>query len=306
MSKSDPIDPAVPAGSEDPKLGDDRIRELAAAVAEILGVDHYIGTNGGAGTGYNEDAAGEHAKVTIRNGSAPTAAAGKGFLYVVSGELYYKDPSGNVIQLTSGGILNSLNLTGNQTAAGNKTFSGVVVLGNTSALASSAAPTADAQIANKKYVDDRNNIVQVVNTQTGAVATGTTVMPDDDTIPQLSEGVQFMSLSVTPTSATNKLKIDVVLFLSHSSTGGEATLTAALFQDSSADALAAMQHTDPYNRARPISFTHYMTAGTTIATTFKVRAGCDVAGTSTFNGMSGGRRMGGIMASSITITEIRV
>jgi hypothetical protein len=123
MSKTDPIDPAVPAGSEDPKLGDNRIRELAAAVAEILAVDHYIGTNGGAGTGYNEDAAGEHAKVTIRNGSAPTAAAGKGFLYVVSGELYYKDPSGNVIQLTSGGILNSLNLTGNQTAAGVKTFS---------------------------------------------------------------------------------------------------------------------------------------------------------------------------------------
>lgn len=123
MSKADGIDPAVPAGSEDPKLGDDRIRELARAVIEFLSLDHYVGVNGGAGTGYNEDAAGEHAKVSIRNGSAPTAAAGKGFLYVVSGELYYKDPSGNAIQLTTGGILNSLNLTGNQTAAGVKTFS---------------------------------------------------------------------------------------------------------------------------------------------------------------------------------------
>jgi len=41
-----------------------------------------------------------------------------------------------------------------QTIAGDKTFSGVAVLADTSALASAAAPLADAQIANKKYVDD--------------------------------------------------------------------------------------------------------------------------------------------------------
>ena len=123
MSKTDGIDPNVPAGSEDPKLGNDRIQELARAVIEFLAVDHYVGTDYGADAGYNEDAAGEHAKVTLRNTTAPTAAPGKGFLYVVSGELYYKDPSGNAIQLTTGGILNSLNLTGNQTAAGVKTFS---------------------------------------------------------------------------------------------------------------------------------------------------------------------------------------
>ncbi len=48
-------------------------------------------------------------------------------------------------------------------------------------------------------------VVQVVNTQDGAVATGTTVLPWDDTIPQNTEGDQYMSLSITPTNASNKL-----------------------------------------------------------------------------------------------------
>ena len=39
--------------------------------------------------------------------------------------------------------------------------------------------------------------------------------------------------------------------------------------------------------------------------TFKVRAGANAAGTTTFNGTGGARRMGGVAASSITITEIK-
>ena len=46
--------------------------------------------------------------------------------------------------------------------------------------------------------------------------------------------------------------------------------------------------------------------GTTSATTFKIRAGGNGAGTWTFNGQSGARRYGGVEASSITITEIAV
>lgn len=109
MAKSTPLDPNVPAGSEDPKLGDNRIRELAAAVAELLAVDHYMGDDGGAGAGYNEDAAGEHAKVTLRVGSAPTSEANKGHIYAkdVSGkaELFYKDEDGDEIQITKAGVL---------------------------------------------------------------------------------------------------------------------------------------------------------------------------------------------------------
>src|SRR3990167_11416304 len=78
--------------------------------------------------------------------------------------------------------------------------------------------------------------VQVVNTQTGAVATGTTVLPNDDTIPQNTEGDEYMTLAITPTNASNKLRIEVVVQCS----GSLLALAAmALFQDSTANALAA-------------------------------------------------------------------
>lgn len=145
-------------------------------------------------------------------------------------------------------------------------------------------------------------IVQVVNTQTGASATGTTVLPDDDTIPQNSEGDQYMTLAITPGNTNNKLKIDVVVHLGASVVS---VVTAALFQDTTANGLAAVSALiNANNSPATLVFTHFMTAGTTSSTTFKVRAGMDRAGTTTFNGVSGSRVYGGVSASSITITEI--
>lgn len=46
--------------------------------------------------------------------------------------------------------------TGNVVVAGTLSVTGVATLGDTSALATSGAPAADAQIANKKYVDDQD------------------------------------------------------------------------------------------------------------------------------------------------------
>ena len=146
-----------------------------------------------------------------------------------------------------------------------------------------------------------SKVVQMVNTQTGEVATGSTTIPFDDTIPQNTEGDQYMTLAITPTSATNKLLIRCYVNVS-CSTG--AWQQAALFQDSIAGALAATM-TFQIQAAGGVEniIEHTMTAGTTSATTFKVRAGMNGAGTTTFNGTSGGRHFGGVMASSITITE---
>ena len=143
-------------------------------------------------------------------------------------------------------------------------------------------------------------LVQVVNTETGASTTGTNAIPMDDTIPQITEGDEYMTLAITPTSATNKLKIEVVgVFWPNNPPWW---ITVALFQDATANALAAAI---AQASGIPIMLTHYMTAGTTSSTTFRVRAGRhSAAGTSiTFNG-DGARRMGGVMASSITISEI--
>jgi hypothetical protein len=113
----------------------------------------------------------------------PSASYGR--LYIKSGELFYQDASGNEKQITSAGVLNLVGasditldiledtilndtyLTGldnagtgsvdivKVTTSDTLQLGAVTTLPDTSALATSGAPAADAQIANKKYVDDQ-------------------------------------------------------------------------------------------------------------------------------------------------------
>ena len=146
-------------------------------------------------------------------------------------------------------------------------------------------------------------ILQVVHYDTAAVATGTTVLPFDDTIPQNTEGDQYMTLAITPKSATSNLVVDVVFFGSLSTVTN--SMSVALFRDSTADALGAGV-TDNTNASIPscVAFSVKTPSNSTNETTFKVRAGKPDAGTTTFNGGGGGRKFGGVISSSIRITEI--
>lgn len=146
-------------------------------------------------------------------------------------------------------------------------------------------------------------VVQVVNVTSVALATGTTVMPNDDTIPQNNEGTEFLTLAITPTNSSNKLRIEVAGTWTCDT--ANKWVIAALFQDSTAGALAVSH--DFESTATAIvnhGLTHFMTAGTTSETTFKVRVGPNGASTITMNGENEGRRFGGVMGSSITIMEI--
>lgn len=148
--------------------------------------------------------------------------------------------------------------------------------------------------------------VQIANFTTTAVATGTTTIPLDNTIPQNTEGTEFMTLAFTPKSASNKLKITV----NSCPTTNYASATyviLALFQDSNANALATTFGVNP-GTTNPANLTlvHYMTAGTTSATTFRVRIGTSTASTVTLNGQSGTGIFGGTCSSSITIEEFQV
>jgi len=149
-----------------------------------------------------------------------------------------------------------------------------------------------------------SKVVQVKNNQIGTVATGTTVMPFDNTIPQNTEGTEFLTLAITPTSASNLLIVSVVLNFSYSIVN---TVSFALFQDSTANALAASaEYGSTATGMINSGLVHKMTAGPTSATTFKVRLGGESAGTVTLNGYSGGQIFGGVMTSSMTITEYTV
>lgn len=145
------------------------------------------------------------------------------------------------------------------------------------------------------------SVKNVVEFETGAFASGTTIIPADNTIPQITEGDQYMSQVFVPTNVNNKLRIDIVFFGDPPNTD----LAVALFQDATANALAVVNTMPASGYLVTITFSHYMKAGTTSLTTFKVRAGCGFAGTTYFNGYSTGvQRYNGSAASSIRVEEI--
>lgn len=147
-------------------------------------------------------------------------------------------------------------------------------------------------------------MIQVKAANFSAVATTTSTIPYDDTVPQITEGAEFMTLSITPKSATNRLFIEAKGYLASSASIQD--MTGALFQDATANAIAAGDMTisgPQYCVMLPIF--HDMVAGTTSATTFRFRAGGSVAGTTTFNGSAGGRKFGGITLSTMRIIEYK-
>lgn len=145
-------------------------------------------------------------------------------------------------------------------------------------------------------------VIQTNRTSTGAVATGTTQIPFDDTIPQITEGNEYMSLAVTPTSAANVYRVYSQAWLSNS---GAAGASAALFRDSTANALVSSNAT---LNASGHTYMNTLSASgvfnSTSSTTFRVRAGPTSALTTTFNGSGGARIHGGVANSFLQIDEL--
>lgn len=147
------------------------------------------------------------------------------------------------------------------------------------------------------------DLIQVQRTQTGAVATGTTTVPADDTIPQSTEGDQYMIQAITPSSAANVLRVAAQW---HGANNQASTRFAmSLHQDATANALAtaSFQHiTGDFTAVIPLL--HQILAATISATTFKIRVGGQTAGTTTFNGSSAARIYGGVLNSYLEAAEV--
>lgn len=146
-------------------------------------------------------------------------------------------------------------------------------------------------------------VVQVVTQDSTAVATGTTITPYDDTIPQITEGTEFITLAITPKSTTNILVVEVDAMVANSS---GSTVTVALHQDAITNAIAAVgEFTETTNTAKTISLGYSMIAATTSSITFRVRIGPSGAATVTFNGSGGSREYGAISKSFLKVTEYK-
>jgi hypothetical protein len=317
-------DTTTPAGSDLISAVDDRIRELKSAVQERENVDHYWPLTG---TQVSDEDAGKHRQITFYDvlSDDPTVSSGEGQIYLKTvgsqEELFFRDDTNSGLQITSAGTLNitSSDLVG--TLANNTYFSAVnaagdgtvnlikadsndvAVVPDDSQTASNAAPTQTKSIVNKKYVDDHDIVIQTVQTSYATANQVSAVIADDDSIPQQSEGEQLVALAITPTSATNKLKIEAYIPIGFDSSGNFAI--ACLFQDSITNALTVYPCSAVYTLYQTIPLVHYMTAGTTSETTFKLRLGV-TAGLVTVNGKGGARRWGGKCKVEFIITELKV
>ena len=146
-------------------------------------------------------------------------------------------------------------------------------------------------------------VLQIVYAETTAASTGTTVMVNDDSIPQKTEGIEAITLAITPVSSTSRLVITGTVHFTNTAAGQRMW---ALFKDDGANAIwaGAKYDGDGTQLMGQIHFTE-ISANTT-ERTYKVRGGLAASGTNTFNGVSGARKYGAIPKTNLVITEIEV
>lgn len=146
------------------------------------------------------------------------------------------------------------------------------------------------------------HIVQLMHKFITSVASGTTVLPSDDTVPQDTEGEAALTITLNPTSAAN-----VGLINTHVNASGStaSTITAALFTNSSASALAATANiVESAGRMFQLGIRYMRILGRTTPVILTVRVGLSVAGTVTLNGVAAARLYGGVYDSYIEVQEI--
>jgi hypothetical protein len=151
-------------------------------------------------------------------------------------------------------------------------------------------------------VNSAQNLLQFLSTSTTTASTFSTAIPLDNTIPQNTEGTELLTLTITPKLSTSKLLIEFNAQMNVDGTNANYTLSA-LFQDSTANALAAIS----YRQVKENVLRYVMTSGTTSSTTFKIRVGPNsAAGTINVNAnASGVRFLGGVSYAWLTIKEFR-
>lgn len=145
------------------------------------------------------------------------------------------------------------------------------------------------------------SVVNSVSSQNSTRTTLAATIPTDNTIPQIGEGTEVQTATLTASSATNKIRLRWSGIVSNSGVGN---VVVALFKDSGANAIAASVVTIPTALYLSQAFLETeISAGDTSAHTYRVRIGPDT-GTGYVNGNSGGM-VGGILTSSLVVEEIK-
>ena len=130
----------------------------------------------------------------------------------------------------------------------------------------------------------------------------TAQIPQDDTIPQNTEGTQILSVSITPKSATNRVR---ATFFGWGSSAALTGASAALFRNSNANAIDAMGITfAAAYYSLPFMLIFEDSPGSTSPQTYAVRVGPAGAVTMRMNGVHTNRVFGGSSRCVLVLEEI--
>ena len=101
---------STPAGTDDPREADDRMREIKAAFVERFDIDHACTAS--AASTFDDANTGKHDQVTFLDLiGVPAQVAKNAHLWMVSDELWWQDDTNAAIQLTESGYIEYQSIT---------------------------------------------------------------------------------------------------------------------------------------------------------------------------------------------------
>lgn len=129
----------------------------------------------------------------------------------------------------------------------------------------------------------------------------TTVLPNDNTIPQVGEGTAIITATITPVKSSSVIRAEAVVW----GTASVSFWVTALYKDGAANAVRACQTaTTGSTELRQQTLVYEFSPGSTSLITFQVRVGPGAAGTVYVNQDSVNQKMGGVGASTLVLTEL--
>ena len=149
----------------------------------------------------------------------------------------------------------------------------------------------------------KGSILQVVQDVKSAFFSTVTTIPLDDTIPQITEGAEFLSASITPNATSSKILVRVVANVANSSISFINFI--ALFRGTGASAIATSWSRTVVgnNPTSPMVIEFLDSPSTASSVTYTVR-GAGAGGTFQVNGASAARYAGGSLNTTLTLIEV--
>ena len=146
------------------------------------------------------------------------------------------------------------------------------------------------------------DVIQHRRTQSGAVATATGGVPNDDTKPLVSEGDQFFSIALTPVLYPSLIRCEHIGFYAHTTSQ---RLNACIFQSGSTESIGVgAEFADATGAPYMIAARAAHIISSASAVTFSVRANGATGATLTLNGSAGSRLWGGALCSTLEVNEV--